>query len=199
MSAISAAILTGGQSRRMGRNKALLELGSSTVVERVIAAAAPLAAECLLITPDTEAFAHLGLPVHPDLHPQLGPLGGLHTALDRVSSPTVLLLACDLPFVTTGFLRFMVDQLRDHQAVVPRTDKGLECLCAVYTQSCVPAVTGALAHDQRRMTAFFHEVDVRFLDPDEWQAFDPNHTLFTNLNTPEDYQRARELVRREAP
>ena len=199
MSAISAAILTGGQSRRMGRNKALLELGPSTVVERVIAAAAPLAAECLLITPDTEGFAHLGLPIHPDLHPRIGPLGGLHTALERASSPTVLLLACDLPFVTTGFLRFMVEKLRDHQAVVPRTDKGLECLCAVYTQSCVPAVAGALARDQRRMSAFLREVDVRFLDPDEWQAFDPDHTLFVNLNTPEDYQRAQKLMRRETP
>ena len=198
MSAVSVAILAGGQSRRMGRNKALLELGASTLLERMLATVSPLAADCMLICGETDAFASLGLPIHADLRPQLGPLGGLYTALELAPSPVVLLLACDLPFVKTEFLRFMLDQLRDHQALVPRSTEGLQHLCAVYTRSCRPAIEQAISRNQLHMKAFHDHVDVRILEPDEWQVFDPRHTLFMNLNTPQDYKRAQELVEGEA-
>ena len=99
---IHVAVLAGGQSRRMGRDKALLPLGDQTLIERVIAAARPLACPCFIVG-DPATYAHLGLPVHPDRHPGLGPLGGLHTALGATGAP-VLLLACDLPFLTPDFL-----------------------------------------------------------------------------------------------
>ena len=97
---IHVAVLAGGQSRRMGRDKALLQLGDQTLIERVLAAAHPLGYPRLIIG-DPAAYAHLGLPVHPDRHPGLGPLGGLYTALSTTDAP-VLLLACDLPFLTSG-------------------------------------------------------------------------------------------------
>jgi molybdopterin-guanine dinucleotide biosynthesis protein A len=195
---VSVAILAGGQSRRMGCNKALLELGSSTVLERVIAAAAPLATDFLLITSQTDAFARFGLPLYPDLRTGLGPIGGLYTALEQAPSPVVLLLACDLPFVKTEFLSFLLQGLQDHQAVVPRSAEGLQRLCAVYTRSCLPAVEQAIARQQFHMTAFHDALDVRILEPTDWQSFDPDHTLFANLNTPEDYKRAQDLVERRS-
>ncbi len=191
---VSTAILAGGRSRRMGHEKALLKLGSSTLIERVIASAAPLTADWMLIAPRGRTFTHLQLPIHPDLHPDLGPLGGLHTALKRAGSPLLLLLACDLPFLTTDFLRFMLDQLGHHQALVPRSETGLQPLCALYTRSCLPAVEAAIQRHQLHMPSFYDEVDLRVLDPREWQAFDVHNLLFTNLNTPGEYQRASRLV-----
>ena len=193
-SAVSVAVLAGGRSRRMGRDKALLPLGSSTLIERVVEAARPLASELFLIGDHPERFAHLSLPVHADLHPGQGPLGGLHSALVRARFPAVLLLACDLPFVTTAFLRFLLDQLRDHDALVPHSPTALQHLCAMYTQNCRTAVEKALSRGDRSMPAFHSAVDVRILESGEWRRFDPHQRLLANLNTPEEYHRALELL-----
>ena len=126
---IHVAVLAGGQSRRMGRDKALLPLGGQTLIERVLAAAHPLGYPRVIIG-DPTAYAHFGLPVHPDRRPSLGPLGGLYTALSTTATP-VLLLACDLPFLTPDFLRHLVNRRGPHQAVVPHTATGLQPLCAL--------------------------------------------------------------------
>ena len=96
---IHVAVLAGGQSRRMGRDKALLPLGDQTLIERVIAATRPLGYPCFIVG-DPATYTHLGLPVHPDRHPGLGPLGGLHTALGadcRARTPPRLRLALSHP------------------------------------------------------------------------------------------------------
>jgi len=182
----------------MGRDKARLQLGSTTLIERVLAAVAPLEAQSMLVANPPDAFADLGLPTHADLRPNSGPLGGLYTALSLAPSSPVLLLPCDLPFITTDFLRFLLQKLGPHQAVVPRSADGLEPLCAVYARSCLPAVERALDRGDFNVTAFYPEVDARILSPDQWQAFDPHQLLFTNLNTPEDYQRVQKLVAEES-
>lgn len=194
----AVAILAGGRSRRMGRDKALLQLGSSTLLKRVLAAVAPLGSQCMLIANATDAFSGFGVPVHPDLRPGCGPLGGLHTALALSPTPSVLFLACDLPFLTKEFLRFLLSELGEHHAVVPRSAEGLQPLCAVYARACLPAVERALDRRELRMTAFFADVDVRILEPPQWQGYDRRNLLFTNLNTPEEYQRALQLIGEES-
>jgi|APSaa5957512622_1039677.scaffolds.fasta_scaffold28188_1 molybdopterin-guanine dinucleotide biosynthesis protein A len=193
----AVAILAGGNSRRMGRDKARLELGASTLLERVLAATVPLAIPCILIANDSGPLAHLERPVYPDLRPGSGPLGGLLTALTVAPSSSVLLLACDLPFITTPFLRFLLQALGTHQAVVPRSSDGLQPLCAVYTRSCLPTIESTLNRGDFRISSFLADIDALILTRDRWQAFDPQQLLFTNLNTPEDYQRAQELLREE--
>jgi len=193
----SVAILAGGNSRRMGRDKARLELGTSTLLERVLTAAIPLEIPCILIANDSGPFAHLKQPIYPDLRPGSGPLGGLLTALTVAPSSIVLLLACDLPFITTPFLRFLLQALGTHQAVVPRSPDGLQPLCAVYTQSCRPIIERTLDRGDFRITSFLTEIDTLFLPRERWQAFDTHQLLFTNLNTPEDYRRAQELLTEE--
>lgn len=193
----TVAILAGGRSRRMGCDKARLKLGSSTLIERVLAAVMPLEAHCLLIANDAEAFADLKLPIHADLRPNLGPLGGLYTALTLAPSSPLLLLACDLPFITSEFLHFLLQELGIHQALVPRSVDGLQPLCAVYTRSCLPPIERALDRRDLRMTSFYPEVDVRILPPHHWQHLDPHQLLLTNLNTPEEYWQAQEWVKKE--
>lgn len=178
----------------MGRDKVHMRLGKDTLIERVLAAVAPLEVPCALIANQPGEFAHLGLPIHADLRPGMGPLGGLHTALSTTSAEAVLLLACDLPFVTARFLRFLVGQLGDHQAVVPHGEDGFQPLCAIYARSCLPAVERLLDADVFKVMRLFPEVDMRVLEPDQWRAFDPHGRLFVNLNTPGDYQQALEWV-----
>jgi molybdopterin-guanine dinucleotide biosynthesis protein A len=193
----AVAILAGGNSRRMGRDKARLKLGASTLLERVLAAAVPLDIPCVLIANDSQPLVHLQRPIYPDLRPGSGPLGGLLTALTVAPSPTVLLLACDLPFITTPFLHFLLQALGTHQAVVPRSPDGLQPLCAVYTRSCLPNIERTLNSGDFRITSFLTDIDALILPRDRWQAFDPHQLLFTNLNTPEEYRRAQELLKEE--
>jgi molybdopterin-guanine dinucleotide biosynthesis protein A len=193
----AVAILAGGHSRRMGRDKTRLSLGTTSLIGRVAAAAAPLGAPCMLIAGDAAPFADLHLPVHADLRPGLGPLGGLHTALSLAPGDPVLLLASDLPFITADFLRFLLQETGSHQVLVPRGADGLHPLCAVYARSCLPAVERALDRGELQMVAFFPEVDAHVLPYHRWQRFDPHRLLLTNLNTPEDYRRAQALVEGE--
>ena len=185
---IHIAVLAGGQSRRMGRDKALLPLGGQTLIERVIAAARPLGYPCLIIG-DPSSYTHLGLPVHPDRRPGLGPLGGLYTALSATAAP-VLLLACDLPFLTPDFLRYLVNRRGPHQAVVPHTATGLQPLCALYEPSCLAAVEAAIQADQLGMRNLLSNLSLDLVREKDWRPYDERGLLFANLNAPEEYERA---------
>ena len=185
---IHVAVLAGGQSRRMGRDKALLQLGDQTLIERVLAAARPLGYPRVIIG-DPAAYAYLGLPVHPDLRPGLGPLGGLYTALSTTAAP-VLLLACDLPFLTPDFLRHLIDRRGPHQAVVPHTATGLQPLCALYEPSCLAAVEAAIQADQLGMRDLLSNLNLDLIREKDWRPYDERGLLFANLNAPEEYERA---------
>lgn len=185
---IHVAVLAGGQSRRMGRDKALLPLGDQTLIERVLAAARPLAYPGLIIG-DPAAHSHLGWPVLPDRHPKRGPLGGLYTALSTTAAP-VLLLACDLPFLTPAFLRYLVSRRGPHQAVVPHTAAGLQPLCALYEPSCMATVEAAMQADQLGMRRLLSKLSLDLLLEKDWRPYDQRGLLFANLNAPAEYQRA---------
>lgn len=190
----SVAILAGGRSRRMGRDKALLPLGGATVIERVATAASPLSDEQFIVADESAPYAFLGLPVVQDLRKSSGPLGGLQTALHHTKQPNVCLLACDLPFLTTEFLRYLGTRLGGHQAVIPRSHSRPQPLCAFYSASCLTPVESALAKNDLRMDAFHDSVAVKYVEQRDWEAYDPHGTLFANMNYPEEYQRARELL-----
>ena len=185
---IHVAVLAGGQSRRMGRDKALLPLGGQTLIERVLAAAHPLGYPRLIIGEPT-AYTHLKLPVLPDRRPKLGPLGGLYTALSATTTP-VLLLACDLPFLTPDFLRYLVNRRGPHQAVVPHTATGLQPLCALYEPSCLAAVETAIQADQLGMRDLLSNLNLDLIKEKDWRPYDARGLLFANLNAPEEYERA---------
>ncbi len=185
---IHVAVLAAGQSRRMGRDKALLPLGGQTLIERVLAAAHPLGYPGIIIG-DPTAYAHLGLPVHPDHYPGLGPLGGLYTALSTTSAP-VLLLACDLPFLTPDFLRHLVDRRGPQQAVVPYTATGLQPLCALYEPSCLAAVEAAVQANQLGMRDLLSDLSLAVVRERDWRPYDERGLLFANLNAPAEYERA---------
>ena len=185
---IHVAVLAGGQSRRMGRDKALLPLGGQTLIERVLAAAHPLGYPRVIIG-DPTAYTHLKLPVLPDRRPKLGPLGGLYTVLSTTAAP-VLLLACDLPFLTPDFLRYLVSRRGPHQAVVPHTATGLQPLCALYEPSCLAAVETAIQADQLGMRDLLSNLNLDLIKEKDWRPYDEHGLLFANLNAPEEYERA---------
>jgi molybdopterin-guanine dinucleotide biosynthesis protein A len=190
-------IQAGGESRRMGQDKALLPFLGRPLIQRVIERVAPLGDEVLVTTNRPEEYAFLGVPLAPDLLPGRGALGGLYTALSAARQPLVGVVACDMPFVSPALLAAERDLLLESgvQAVIPRHADGTEPFHAVYDRAaCLPAVEAALQAGKWRVDAWFPAANLRFLSPAEIKSLDPLGRAFWNVNTPEEFQRAERLA-----
>ena len=192
----SLAIIAGGQSRRMGRDKAFVDLGGTPLIERVIARSANLGqSETILITNKPAQYAHLGLPMFRDIVRDKGSLGGIYTALARAKSPNVLVLACDMPFVNTDLLLYMVEQRRDDfDIIVPTVDGYPQGLHAIYKKTCIAPIAEQLAANRLKIIRFYDQMRVRYLDEADYTPFDPQGRSFANLNTPQELAEAERLL-----
>lgn len=181
----------------MGRDKAFVELGGSTLIERVIQRSADLGqAETILITNKPADYAHLGLPMHRDALPDKGSLGGIYTALLRARSPAVVVLACDMPFVSADLLRFMLARLdADTDIVVPRVEGYPQALHAIYRKTCAEPIRAQLEANRLKIIRFYDQMRVRYLDEPEYAHLDVDGRSFANLNTPAELECARQLLR----
>ena len=183
---VSAAIMAGGKSRRMGRDKAWLDLGDGRpIVRRVIEVMSEVADEVFLVAND-ERYRSLGLRVVPDRFPEGGALGGIATGVGAAAHDRVLVAACDMPFLVPGVFRLLVERSDGADAVVPKVGDDLETLHALYAKACLPAMERALAAGKLRVVSFFGDVRLRILQEAELRAVDPDLRSFTNVNTPEE-------------
>jgi len=179
-------VFCGGQSRRMGRDKALIVLGGATLIERATRVLSELTPHVLLACGPTPRYAELGFECVLDHGPGLGPLGGLEAALARVEAGGgrhALVLACDMPRVTAPVLCALLERGRAAQAGVTlvATATSEEPLCAVYDVAVLPAVRRALAAGERRMNAFHGALRVVRVPETELAP-----GCARNLNTPDE-------------
>jgi molybdopterin-guanine dinucleotide biosynthesis protein A len=195
--AISVAVLAGGQSRRMGQDKAWLPVGGRPVVERVIERVAPLSDDLLLIAYADDAYRHLSARLVGDVYPGKGPLGGIYTALQAARYDHCLVVACDMPFLDAGLLRYLAGLVPGYDVVIPRVEEFPETLHAVYGKRCLEPIQRRLLADQLRIVGFFDEVRVRYVERDDVAHFDPEFRSFMNMNTPADWERLQRLAMQE--
>lgn len=196
--ALSVVLQAGGESRRMGRDKALVPFLGRPLIARLAERLGPIADELLVTTNRPDDFGFLGLPLFPDPRPGRGALGGLHAALRAARHEAVAVVACDMPFASAELLRFQAGLLESEGAdvVLPRGADGLEPLHAVYRRAtCLPLVEAALDAGQWKVIAWFDQARVRVLRADEVAAHDPRGLAFVNVNTPEELAQAERLAR----
>ena len=184
-------------SSRMGEDKALKPFLGRPLIQRVIDRVAPIADEIIVTTNRPAEYEFLNLRLIPDLKPGRGALGGLYTAIASATSPLVAVVACDMPFVGTMFIegarRLLVKEEAD--VVVAKTEEGYEPFHALYRrETCLPIIESAIDADQWKVIAWFPQVKVRTLTPDEVKLFDPSGLCFWNLNTPEEFMEAEKLA-----
>jgi molybdenum cofactor guanylyltransferase len=191
---VTGVILAGGQSRRMGRDKAFLPFGRGLLIERVIEVARQVTDGVILITNTPEQYQHFGLPMFSDVIPQAGSLGGIYTGLVSAKTPYSLCLACDMPFVKPEFLRLLCDTAAEADVVVPRNDEDFQPLCAVYSQVCREPIRQKIEASRLKITGFFDQVRVRIIEGELLARYDPHDIMFFNANTPEEYQQARRMA-----
>jgi molybdopterin-guanine dinucleotide biosynthesis protein A len=208
---ISAIVLAGGASRRMGAAKAWLELDGVPLIARVLARVRELADDVLISANDAAPFNTLNARVVPDAFPNAGPLAGICAGLQAAAHDVAIVVACDMPFVNTALLAYMGSFAPEYDVVLPQTsvppptafphaahtvrakDLALHPLHAIYTKRCVVPIREALQRGDRRMIAFHDAVRVRVLTPQEVARFDPLEYSMRNVNTPEKWMEVQEL------
>lgn len=197
---VTSIILAGGKNLRLGRSKALETLDGKSLLERVIERLRPLTNQILIVA-SREQFE---LPVAGeaeilvDIYPDKGPLGGIYTGLLASQSPRSIVVACDMPFLNTELLRYMLRLSRDFDAVVPRLEKGMiEPLHAIYSRNCLDNMKKRLERNQLKVHSFLNTVRVRYVERAESQRLDPELLSFFNINYQSDLDRALALLQRE--
>ena len=200
ITAVTGVILAGGQSRRMGQNKALMRLGNEPLIVHVIRQMESVTDELLLITNEPDLYTSLKLPICPDILPDMGALGGLHAGLSYAANSTVICVGCDMPLLQSNLLSHLVALLGPYDAVVPcvqavdRPSPVFQTLSAVYSKRCLPVIDEMLAVDELRVHALYDRIDARIVQPHEWRKFDPRGLSFFNINTPEDFEKAEKYI-----
>ena len=194
---LTVCIQAGGQSSRMGEDKALRPFLGRPLIQRVVDRLTPVADELIVTTNHPDNYHFLDLRLISDLRPGRGALGGLYTALASASHPLVGVVACDMPFARASLLRAASGLLVEENAdvVIAKSNEGYEPLHAVYRrETCLPAIEAAIGADQWKVIAWFPQVKVRVLTPEEVRAHDPSGLTFWNVNTPEEFSKAEEIA-----
>jgi molybdenum cofactor guanylyltransferase len=186
---VSAFILAGGKSTRMGRDKAFVDFEGRTLLERALAIARSITSEVQIVG-SKEKFASYA-PVVEDIFQVRGPLGGIHAALRSSSIELNLIVAVDTPFVTAALLQYLIMQARadgDAVVTVPRTAGGWQPLCAVYRREFLNAAENALKAGKYKIDPLFAVVRTRVIGREELQESGFRDDLFRNCNTLEELQ-----------
>lgn len=189
----SAAILAGGQSRRMGQDKSFILLNGISLIQKVVTAIQPLNCPCCIIANTEERYLHFGLPIHPDEWPGGGSLGGIYTALVRAPAHRTLVVACDMPFLNPALLLYVCNIAPAADAVVPIAFQRPQGLHAVYSKRCIPIIHQQLQSGNFRINDLFDHLNVHYIAEEEVKKLDPDLYSFLNLNTPNDLQQVTHL------
>ncbi|MFN3491108.1 MAG: molybdenum cofactor guanylyltransferase [Anaerolineales bacterium] len=201
---LTIVIQAGGQSSRMGEDKALKPFLGKPLIQRVIERLTPIADELIVTTNRPDEYRFLNARLIPDLITGRGALGGLYTAISSATHPYVGIAACDMPFVSQMFFetahRLMVKEEAD--VVIPRIKSeeskksaGYEPLHALYRkQTCLPAIEDAIQKDLWKAVSWFGKVKVRDVSDAEMKSIDSSGLCFWNVNTPDEFAKAEEIA-----
>jgi molybdenum cofactor guanylyltransferase len=184
--AVSAIIQAGGQSRRMGRDKALIAYQGRPIIAHVIETLRALTDDLVVVSNRSDLYSSFGARVVADYDPPCGPLGGIAAGLQAAQHPLAVVVACDMPFLNVTLLRWLIDLADGYDAVVPQTGAEFEPLHAVYRRECRGPIVQRIEHGERRVISFFADVRLRAVPEADWRMLDPEGRSLVNLNTPDD-------------
>jgi len=198
---LSVVIQAGGQSSRMGEDKALKLFLGHPLIQRVVDRLRPIADELIVTTNHPEEYAFLNLRLISDLKPDRGALGGLYTAVASASLPHVAVVACDMPFASSKLIEAMSRLMVQNEAdvVIAKPNDYYEPLHTVYRrETCLPAIESAINEDKWKVIAWFPQVKVHVVTGEEIKRLDPDGLAFWNVNTPDEFAEAEALAIKES-
>ena len=183
----SGAILAGGQSRRMGFNKAFLELEGSTVIARAVHVMTAVFSSPAIIANDTTLYGHLGLPVYPDIIKDAGSLGGIYTALYH-SKDYAFVVACDMPWLDPGCVRRVLDNVDGEDCVIPFISGRLHPMHAAWSKGCMNEIEAMINQGNLRINDLLKRLKIKRLTEEYFGGL-PIERSVENVNTRQDLER----------
>lgn len=203
-SPLSAIVVAGGRSARLGRDKRRLRLWGPqgpSLLEHTVAVMSAHCREVIVVLNDPEAWADLPARLVPDIFPGGGSLGGIYSGLVAAAFPYAFTVAADMPLLNAALIDWMIRQPREYDVLVPRVGGvrarnrlGVESLHAIYSVACREPMRHQLEEGNPQVIGFFPQVRVRIVEPEVVAALDPSGTAFKNVNTPEELDEAQKLL-----
>lgn len=177
----------------MGRDKATLPWGETTLLQHIIDLLKPNFSELLLVVDDCSRYAHLGIEVAQDQTPGKHSIGGLYTGLELASNPLSFVCACDSPFLNQGLIDFLFQQASGYDLIIPKSNGGLEPLHAVYARSALPLIKTQIDRDDYALHKLPAKLSSKIIGETALRQLDPQLLSFFNINTDEQYRQALKL------
>ena len=178
---ITGAVLAGGKSLRMGRDKAFLMFEGRTFVDRVVHTLQEVFESVVVVSDRGGVF---GVPVFADIYKNCGPLGGIHAALTFAETRAIFVASCDLALLTSSVVLSIVSSNLGSDVIIASTDAGIQPLCGLYHRRCIPVLEAHLRAGQFSVHRFLRHVSTSTVDVSAYGA------ALTNINTPGEYTRA---------
>lgn len=191
----TAVVLAGGKSERMGRDKARLSWGATTLLEHVCGLVRPLVDEVVIAVDAPGRFPELTEKVVADLVPGAHALGGLHTGLKSAEYEHAFVCGCDAPFLNPSVIELLFSEAGYCDLVVPSVNESLQPLHAVYAKSALRTIELQLRDRKLGLKALATKLKAKVVEADTIGALDPGLLSFVNINTPADYEAALSLSR----
>ena len=187
MKSLTAIILSGGFSTRMGIDKGLVHFRGKPLIEYTLEIATSVTKQILIVA-NNKAYEKFGVPVYQDILKEKGPLGGIHTGLTHSNTAYNLVLACDMPLMTTAFVKYLIKEItEDHLIIVPMQDDKIEPLCAIYRQEALPRFEIAAGSSDLSLHALIKRTPTKFFDIDKSLPY-YSPFLFSNANSKEELE-----------
>ena len=183
---LTGLVLAGGAGRRMGRDKARLDVDGEPLLRRVASRIAPVCEALLVASGDGRRLADLGYPQVADALPDRGPLAGIVAGLEAAETELVAVVAVDMPFASPDVLRLLADRWDGDDAVVPADDDRWHPLHGVYAAAAAGALRARLAAGTNGVRDALGQLRVRIVGPDAWAHLDPEGRFLANVNDPDD-------------
>jgi molybdenum cofactor guanylyltransferase len=187
---VTAVVLAGGKSSRMGRPKSLLVFDGEPLILHIVRALKRMFAETVIVAAPEQELPDLPAILVRDEVAYQGPVGGIYYGLKAASGNFCFVTSCDVPFLNLALISHLTSQMLNHDVVVPHWENRFQPLHAAYRTSVLPLLKEQLDRGELRPVYLFDKVRTRKIGEDEIRRFDPEGLSFFNMNTPDDYERA---------
>lgn len=187
---MNGIILAGGENRRMGTDKAFLEIDGRPMIDHILAVFSKLFEKTIVVTNTPDRYRDYDVEVTSDALDIRGPLTGIYSGLLKSTEEYNFVAACDMPFLNPRLISYMGDIAAGQDAVVPQFNGFLEPLHAIYRRGILPVIETQIRRQDRQIRGLFDHIQVRYVTEDEIVRFDPLKRSFRNLNTPKEYKEA---------
>lgn len=201
-STLTAFILAGGKSSRIGTNKSLLQISGKTIIQFLVEMLNPIFSEVVISSNEPESFEFLGKKIIKDIYPGRGPLSGIDSALNFTSSERNFIIGSDMPVISSELINYLIDYRSDSEILIPKADGKIQALCGIYSKAVLPEVEDLLDESSKSqwklkgsVYELLNKVKTEFIKIDELDFYHPN--LFLNINTPEDYELAKSILEKK--